>query len=301
MEKNHLVSVNILSYNRKEDLRHTLTKVYEQDYKNIEVIVVDNASSDGSQKMVEQEFPSVKLIKLTANIGIAGWNKGFEIAKGEYVLVLDDDSYPKKNAILKGMQILTKDKSVGILAFQVIENNDLSFNSDKLLDAINFIGCGALIRNEVFYNIGYFNKDLFIYFHEVEFSMRVLNFGYKIKKCTDAVVFHKNPLYIHNMVSNNKIYYDIRNQLIIIYLYFPLRKIWSLLPRILLGKILWGILHTRQLLSVKAICAAFLFCALSVKNRQILRDDIQKLYDYGKFAGGFFFWNKNYGLVKSWK
>jgi len=71
MSEEPLVTVNILSYNRKDELRFTLTKVYEQDYKNIEVIVVDNASSDGTLEMVEEEFPNVKLIKLDKNIGIA--------------------------------------------------------------------------------------------------------------------------------------------------------------------------------------------------------------------------------------
>ena len=89
MNEQPLVTVNILSFNRKDELRNTLTKVYEQDYKNIEVIVVDNASSDGSPEMVKNEFPKVQLIQLEKNIGIAGWNEGFEIAKGEYVLVLD--------------------------------------------------------------------------------------------------------------------------------------------------------------------------------------------------------------------
>ena len=77
-----LVTVNILSYNRKDELRNTLQKVYEQDYENIEVIVVDNASSDGSPEMVDKEFPGAKLIKLEKNIGIAGWNEGFVGARG---------------------------------------------------------------------------------------------------------------------------------------------------------------------------------------------------------------------------
>ena len=54
MKKHPLVTVNILSYNRKDELRNTLTKVFEQDYKNIEVIVVDNASTDGSGEMVKK-------------------------------------------------------------------------------------------------------------------------------------------------------------------------------------------------------------------------------------------------------
>jgi len=101
MNNQPLVTVNILSYNRKDELRNTLTKVFAQDYKNIEVIVVDNASSDGSSEMVKNEFPSVQLIQMEKNIGIAGWNEGFKIAKGDYVLVLDDDSYPEEQSIQK--------------------------------------------------------------------------------------------------------------------------------------------------------------------------------------------------------
>ena len=99
-----LVTINILSYNRKDELRITLQKVFEQDYKNIEVVVVDNASTDGAPEMVEQDFPQVKLIRLKKNIGIAGWNEGFKAAKGEYVLVLDDDSYPLNNSIENGLK-----------------------------------------------------------------------------------------------------------------------------------------------------------------------------------------------------
>ena len=58
---NPLVTVNILSFNRKDELRITLTKVFEQDYKNIEVIVVDNASTEVSPEMVEKEFCGVKV------------------------------------------------------------------------------------------------------------------------------------------------------------------------------------------------------------------------------------------------
>jgi len=54
--QNPLVTVNILSYNRKDELRVTLQKVFEQGYKNVEVIVVDNASADGTPEMVELRF-----------------------------------------------------------------------------------------------------------------------------------------------------------------------------------------------------------------------------------------------------
>ena len=77
--------------------------------------------------MVEREFPSVHLIKLKKNIGIAGWNEGFKIAKGEYVLVLDDDSYPDADTISNGMDYLIELKNFGILAISIYNLKDKKF------------------------------------------------------------------------------------------------------------------------------------------------------------------------------
>ena len=128
-----LVTVNILSFNRIDELRNTLTKVYEQDYKNIEVIVVDNASSDGSSEMVNNEFPSVQLIQMEKNIGIAGWNEGFKVAKGGYVLVLDDDAYPDKNSIILSLQEFQNDIEINFIKFYFINIKSGDFFFKKLL------------------------------------------------------------------------------------------------------------------------------------------------------------------------
>ena len=68
-----LVSIIILSWNRKDDLRSSLSQVYAIDYPAYEVIVVDNNSSDGSVDMLRSEFPLVIVVALDHNIGIAGW------------------------------------------------------------------------------------------------------------------------------------------------------------------------------------------------------------------------------------
>jgi len=186
-----LVTVNILSYNRKDELRNTLTKVYEQDYKNIEVIVVDNASIDGSPEMVEKEFPDVILIRLDKNIGIAGWNKGFEIAKGEYVLVLDDDSYPQYSTLNRGIDILLFEPEVGIVALSVM-NKHFKICETHYFERypISFIGCGAIIRRSVLLKIGFYETEIFIYHNELDLSIRMLNAGYKIKYLPNATVIH---------------------------------------------------------------------------------------------------------------
>lgn len=291
---NPLVTVNILSYNRKDELRNTLQKVYEQSYKNIEVIVVDNASTDGSPQMVKKEFPGVILIELDKNIGIAGWNKGFEIAKGEYVLVLDDDSYPEFNAISLCVSVFS-DQRIGLVATEVYNTAKDKIENEQQESGYvnNFIGCGAIIRKGVVQEIGGFNELLFLYSHEVEFSMRLQNANYKIYFYREAKVIHtyspQNRVVKINNVDYRVVYYGIRNRLIILMLYFPFKRIFFRIIRIILGhlyhapNIYYKIGVIKGLISVIGV-SHFIF-----SNREVLSNEVQAKYGYGNFAGGFFF------------
>ncbi len=91
---NKMVSVIVLNFNRREELRTTLRDILAQSYPDMETIVADNASSDGSQEMVRDEFPSVKLLAMSENIGTHARRKAAEAARGEYVMLYDDDSGP---------------------------------------------------------------------------------------------------------------------------------------------------------------------------------------------------------------
>ncbi len=195
MNESPLVTVNILSFNRKDELRITLTKVFEQDYKNIEVIVVDNASNDGSSEMVKAEFPLVKVIPLKKNIGIAGWNEGFKIAKGEYVLVLDDDSYPGKETIEKGILTFNNNEDAGIIAFNIY-NLRYEFSETELFpyNPYSFNGCGALIKKDVLSLVGYYSEFFFIYLNELDFTARCYDKGFKTIYNSEIIVYHNQSL-----------------------------------------------------------------------------------------------------------
>ena len=86
------VSVTCVNYNGKEYLRECLISLYDQTYKDFEVIIVDNASPDGSAQIIEKEFLNVKLIKNPENSGYCkAQNIAIKASSGTYVLTLNLD------------------------------------------------------------------------------------------------------------------------------------------------------------------------------------------------------------------
>jgi len=291
MKNNPLVTVNILSFNRKDELRITLTKVFEQDYKNIEVIVVDNASTDGTQEMVKTEFPEVKLIELDKNIGIAGWNKGFEAAKGEYVLVLDDDSYPDKLSLERALRKFESNPNLGIIAAKVINNRIGKIETDGFRENPDFfVGCGAIIKKEVYNRIGGFNKLIFIYLHELDYSARVYSAGYDIKYIKEVIVYHNQSLtrkYGDNIdpyLSPFRFYNYSISYYIFLVSYFSLKNIIKYLPKWIINRFIVTIWYKFWSEFLKFIFYIIYNLPKIWKTRRPLPTNIQKIYRFGNIA-----------------
>jgi len=233
-EQNPLVTVNILSWNRKDDLHEALMELKKTTYPNIELIVVDNASEDGSPEMVEREFPYVKLIKMPKNIGIAGWNIGFEKANGKYIVVLDDDSYPAPDAIELMVEEFEKaDKDVGIIAFQVkspVDNRCLT--SDWPEQMITFWGCGAGIKKDLINRIGGYEPKFFLYMNEKEFSIRALKNGFKTIYCKDIIAYHKSSS-VHK-TNYRSFFYVNKNNIFTFLKYYDLPSCFNHIARLLI-------------------------------------------------------------------
>ena len=296
MKNNPLVTVNILSFNRKDELRITLTKVFEQDYKNIEVIVVDNASSDGTQEMVKNEFPEVKLIGLKENIGIAGWNKGFEAAKGEYVLVLDDDSYPGKGTIEGGVHLMSVESKAVVIGFTIYNTNfNLIENRQEYIESkgeisepLGFIGCGALIRRRIFLDLEGFESAIFLYYNELEFSIRAKNNGYKILFDPNHVVLHTYSLNQRNKVKAEKLLINERrfentfkSYFLYQYLHFEIKYFLKYSVKLVLSK-LYIALRLGFLFTYFKTFFSLFFLAYIVRNkRKPVKESIQKEYNFG--------------------
>lgn len=216
-----LVSIIILSWNRKDDLNTSLKHIFDSSYKNFEVIVIDNGSTDGTLRLIKNEFPTVKLVALTENIGIAGYNEGFKIARGQYIIVLDDDSYPANDALAKAVMILEKERLVVGIAFNIIHpTNNISESAGWPENVFTFIGCGAILRRDVLEKAGYFDPTFFLYCNEFDLTIRMLdqNNQYTLKYFTNIVAYHN--ISVLNRTSARRAYYQLRNNLWILWQHF---------------------------------------------------------------------------------
>jgi len=177
-----------------------------------EVIVVDNASSDGSADAIAERFPEVRIIRSRVNLGAAARNLGIEAARGEFIFMLDDDSSPLPRSTLPGIAMLRADARAGCVAYQVeLPGGGRWTNGVYTV----FTGCGALFPKKVLKQIGGYPQDILYYAEEYDVAFRLWSSGYKVLNPRElAVLHHKKPgnpdfkRRLGLLVSNNALIYS---------------------------------------------------------------------------------------------
>ena len=125
-----LVSVVIANRNRKAYLKTCLGSLLNQSYRPLEIIVVDNGSEDGSQQMLQEEFPQVKLIANAGNLFYCrAQNQGIKIAKGEYIISLNNDVVLEKDCIEKMLEAANIDQKIGMVCGKMLSWDRLNIDS----------------------------------------------------------------------------------------------------------------------------------------------------------------------------
>ncbi len=228
-----LVSVVMLSYNRREDVAEGIGQLLSQEYENLEIIVVDNGSSDNTARMVLENFPQVTMIALEQNLGVAAYNIGFDRAGGDYIVVLDDDSFPERYAIPRMVKEFEADPQLGVVAFDVRnheefvragapggdpKNNPHRTNTSCRYQ-LAFNGCGVGIRKQVLRQVGGYPEEFFLYWNEQDLAIRILDAGYHIRWFTDIISYHKYAP--SNRSSLRAPFYYTRNLYWLTWKYFP--------------------------------------------------------------------------------
>lgn len=177
------VTIVFLVYNRRDELRTSLHEMLvESDYPKelLDVIVVDNASSDDSAAMVREEFPQVQLIVREENVGVSGWNDGFAQVRGDLALVLDDDCYLPGDGLRRAVAGM-REHHADLVSFGISRHTDPDhrFNEDYRTGLLSFWGCAVLMKREVLEALGGYDPQIFVWANELEFMIRFFDRGFR--------------------------------------------------------------------------------------------------------------------------
>ncbi len=231
LERTPLVSAVMINWNRKETLKEALTKLSAQSYPRYEIIVCDNASTDGSPNMVEKEFPSVKLIRLKENVGIKGYNIAFDHSAGEVVVILDNDSYLEKDGFAKIVRKFQDYPQLGALGCKVFNHFSNKVHHwhptvralegpPEGFDSPLINGCAGAARRSVLKQVGFYPEEFFLYENERDLCTRIINAGYDVKYFTDIAGYHM--VSEEGRSQERLVFYSTRNVIWYFWKYLPL-------------------------------------------------------------------------------
>lgn len=259
------ISIIIPNYNGFNYLSRCLNSLSSQDFDSFEVIIVENASKDESIRIIEK-YKDVRLIKLDKNYGFSkAVNQGIKIAKGDYVVLLNNDTEVNENWLLELKNCIEKDEKIFSCSSKMLRYNEREKIDDAgdeynlfgwahkrgdgaLKDKYNkdcyvFSSCGgaAIYRKKVFDEIGYFDDNFFAYMEDVELCYRAKINGYKNVYCSKAIVYHIGSATSGSKYNSFKVRLAARNNIYVIYKNMPFIQFVINLPFLLLGFLIKGV------------------------------------------------------------
>jgi GT2 family glycosyltransferase len=259
------VSAVVVNFNGGDCIATCLEALYSQQPPLAEIIVVDNASTDGSPGRIRTDFPEVRLIELVDNRGPSiARNIGLQQAGSDLVLLLDDDVYLAEDTLSCLLAAYQREQATVICPRVILmpetdivqcDGAEMHFVGTLLLrhgyrplaglpaQATAVGGCISaclLVRRTDLLAAGGFNEDYFIYFEDLEFSVRMRGLGHQLFCEPAAVVFHDRGegtpgLSFRGQGSypSRRVYLHLRNRLMTILIHYRMRTLIVLSPALL--------------------------------------------------------------------
>lgn len=270
-KKQRKVSVIIPNFNGEHLLQPCLRSISKQSYGTLEILVIDNSSLDGSIRIIEELFPSVRVIKNNQNLGFASAiNQGITSTSSEYIFLLNNDAKADYYCVEQLVDTIEQDDRIGLVTSKMlfpdgrINSTGISvsrsgaawnrgmFEEDRGQYSLSGPVLGAcagasLYRRSLFVDIGLFDEDFFLLVEDVDLAFRAHCAGWDCWYCATAVVEHINSATIGSN-SNISVYYGNRNIIWFVCKSFPTALLLRSLPWIIgrnFGIIIYYILQKK--------------------------------------------------------
>lgn len=237
MKQSPKVFVVVLNYNGRDVLDQCLSGLFRQDYPNFSVILVDNASTDGSLEAAKKKFSRGVFIKNETNLGFsAGNNVGirFSLERGaQYVFLLNNDTEIPESFLTDMVTNMESRSALGIASPIVLAGKaeEVWFSGGKIdwwrMKTIHFrdffeekfrssefiSGCAMVVKREVFLKAGLLDEEFFLYWEDADFSFRAARAGFERGVFSDVKIRHfeksekKKPQKVYWLVVSGLLFF----------------------------------------------------------------------------------------------
>lgn len=269
-------SVVITTKDRKEELRTAILSVLQQT-ENVEIIVIDDGSTDGTSDMVQSEFPDVRLVRSATSLGlVAQRNRGAELAHGRIIFSIDDDAiFASPHTIRQTLEAFDHPQ-IGAVAIPYIEPRKslVVFQKAPLGCGIyithDFVGTAHAVRKDIFLALGGYRAYLIHQNEEQDFCIRMLDANYFVRLGNSDPIHHfKSPRRDFSRMD----YYGSRNSIYFVYQNAPATLLFPYLCASTLKVLLWTVKPDRFRNRLKAVMDAYVACLLGrVARKPVSRE-----------------------------
>jgi GT2 family glycosyltransferase len=266
--------VVILSWNRALLTKETIDNILCQENVRINIWIVDQGSTSENLDILHKiaaESSNIIIYEAGRNLGVPGGrNLGMSLGKAPYIVCIDNDAvFEKPNALEIIGKRFERTSNIGVIGlryknFFTGQDDDLWWvypkaqleMRDQEFFTTRYIGCGHAIRRSVLEEVGGYDEKLFFYWEEVDFSNRVINYGYQIIYTPEVAFLHKVSPEARVQWKHGRFFYVTRNALYLHFKYYKdpagmfilaggylLKGIFNLIP----GQALRGILSAARM------------------------------------------------------
>ena len=264
MESKPEVSVLIVNWNRQDFIKETLEDLRDNHhYPGMEIVVVDNGSTDGTPAMIAAEFPEVRLLALPENVGqCKGLNIGLEEARADVVISLDNDAVLTEGSIENIVAKFRQRPKMAVLHGRIIDFDDRNdvwwwgwYGFDKetywqteFPTPWNIAEGLCAVRRDAVLQVGGFPEEYFIMAAGRDLAIKLIDASYEIIYTPEVGFLHKSSagreqIDRYRLHSDRRMYFKLRNELWTLWKFYPVPQ---MVGKTLMKMVMWAAIMTRR-------------------------------------------------------